>query len=79
MTNYDFLRKARPQQKQDDKEFIWNKLLMKFASMLGIARWTQCHHLNLQKLQMKRINIRELTLNFALQDKNEGSYKTITR
>jgi hypothetical protein len=46
---------------------------MKLASMLGIARWTQCHHLNLQKLQMKKINIKKLTLNFALQDQNEGS------
>jgi hypothetical protein len=72
-------KKARPQQKQDDKEFIWNKLLMKLASMLGIARWTQCHHLNLQKLQMKRINIREFTFNFALQDQNEESCKTTAR
>jgi hypothetical protein len=51
---------------------------MKLATMLGIARWTQCHHLNLQKLQMKRINIKKLTLNFGLQDQNEGSYKTTT-
>lgn len=32
------------------------ELLMKFATMLEIVTWPQCHHLNLQKLFMKRNN-----------------------